>query len=103
LPKGALMPRYVSLINWTDQGVRNYRDSVRRAENARAAAEQLGGRILDVYWTVGRYDSIVVVEAPDDETMTSFLLQLGSQGNVRTQTLRAYDADEMSRIIERTG
>jgi uncharacterized protein with GYD domain len=97
------MPRYVSLINWTDQGIRNYRDTVRRAEDARAAGEQLGVRLLDIYWTVGRYDIVVASEAPDDEAATAFLLQLGSLGNVRTETLRAYDADEMSRIIERTG
>jgi uncharacterized protein with GYD domain len=97
------MPKYVGLINWTDQGIRNYRDTVRRVEDARAASEQLGVRIVDVYWTLGGYDLVVVTEAPDDEALTAFLLQLGSQGNVRTQSLRAFDADEMSRIIERTG
>jgi uncharacterized protein with GYD domain len=97
------MPRYVGLINWTDQGIRNYRDTVRRVEEGRAAAEQLGVRILDVYWTLGRFDIVVVSEAPDDEAATAFLLQLGSLGNVRTETLRAFNADEMSRIIERTG
>ena len=97
------MPRYVGLINWTDQGIRNYRDTVRRVEEGRAAAEQLGVRILDVYWTLGRFDIVVVSEAPDDEAATAFLLQLGSLGNVRTETLRAFNADEMTRIIERTG
>jgi uncharacterized protein with GYD domain len=97
------MPRYVGLINWTDQGIRNYRDTVRRVEEGRAAAEQLGVRILDVYWTLGRFDIVVVSEAPDDEAATAFLLQLGSLGNVRTETLRAFSADEMTRIIERTG
>jgi uncharacterized protein with GYD domain len=97
------MPRYVSLINWTQQGIQNYRDTVRRVEDARAASEQLGVRIVDVYWTLGGFDFVVVFEAPDEETLTAFLLQLGSLGNVRTQTLRAFSADEMSRIIERTG
>jgi uncharacterized protein with GYD domain len=97
------MPRYVGLINWTDQGIRNYRDTVRRVEEGRAAAEQLGVRILDVYWTLARFDIVVVSEAPDDEAATAFLLQLGSLGNVRTETLRAFSADEMTRIIERTG
>jgi uncharacterized protein with GYD domain len=97
------MPRYVSLINWTQQGIQNYRDTVRRVEDARAASEQLGVRILDVYWTLGGFDFVVVFEAPDDEALTAFLLQLGSLGNVRTQTLRAFNAEEMSRIIERTG
>ena len=97
------MPRYVGLINWTDQGIRNYRDTVRRVEDSRALAEQLGVRILDIYWTMGGYDLVAVTEAPDDEALAAFLLQLGSFGNVRTQTLKAFDADEMSRIIERTG
>ena len=97
------MPRYVSLINWTQQGIQNYRDTVRRVEDARAASEQLGVRIVDVYWTLGGFDFVVVFEAPDDEALTAFLLQLGSLGNVRTQTLRAFNAEEMSRIIERTG
>jgi uncharacterized protein with GYD domain len=97
------MPRYVLLLNWTDQGIRTYRETVRRVEDGRAAAEQLGLRILDVYWTLGRHDLVAVGEAPDDETVTAFALQLGSQGNVRTETLRAFDADEMSRIIGRTG
>jgi uncharacterized protein with GYD domain len=97
------MPRYVGLLNWTDQGISNYRDTVRRVEDARAASEQLGVRIVDIYWTLGGYDLLVVLEASDDEALTAFLLQLGSLGNVRTQTLRAFDADEMSRIIERTG
>jgi uncharacterized protein with GYD domain len=97
------MPRYISLVNWTQQGIQNYRDTVRRVEDARAPAEQLGVRIVDVYWTLGGYDIVVVFEAPDDEAQTAFLLQLGSLGNVRTQTLRAFNTDEMSRIIERTG
>ena len=97
------MPRYVGLINWTQQGIQNYRDTVRRVEDARGAGEQLGVSIVDVYWTLGGFDFVVVFEAPDDETLTAFLLQLGSLGNVRTQTLRAFSADEMIRIIERTG
>ena len=97
------MPRYISLINWTQQGIQNYRDTVRRVEDARAAGEQLSVRIVDIYWTLGGFDFVVVFEAPDEETLTAFLLQLGSLGNVRTQTLRAFSADEMSRIIERTG
>ncbi len=97
------MPRYIGLANWTQQGIQNYRDTVRRVEDARAAGEQLGVRIVDIYWTLGGYDIVGVFEAPDDEALTVFLLQLGSLGNVRTQTLRAFNTDEMSRIIERTG
>ncbi len=97
------MPTYVVLMNWTDQGVRTARDTVRRREQADALAEKYGARIEEAYWTVGPYDIVAIIEAPDDETATAFLLELGSRGNIRTTTLRAYDREEMSRIIERLG
>ncbi|MEU2285403.1 GYD domain-containing protein [Streptomyces sp. NPDC013178] len=93
------MPTYVTLLNWTDQGIRNYRDTPKRAEAFAAAAEKLGAKILNLYWTVGSYDIVAVVEAPDDETATAVLLQLGGVGNVRTTTLRAFGREEMDRII----
>ena len=97
------MPTYVVLMNWTDQGVRTARDTVRRREQADALAEKHGARIEQVYWTVGPYDLVTIVEAPDDESATAMLLELGSAGNLRTTTLRAYGSEEMSRIIERLG
>lgn len=93
------MPAYVSLLNWTDQGIQNYKDTAKRAEAFAAAAQKLGGKILSLYWTVGSYDLVAVVEAPDDETATAVLLQLGGVGNVRTTTLRAFGSEEMQRII----
>jgi uncharacterized protein with GYD domain len=97
------MPAYVSLINWTDQGVKNFRDTVRRAEDFRKAVEQAGGRVRELLWTVGEYDIVSVMEAPDDETATALLLQVSSLGNVRTKTMKAFNADEMNAIIGRTG
>ena len=97
------MPTYVVLMNWTDQGVRTARDTVQRREQADALAEKHGARIAQVYWTVGPYDLVSILEAPDDESATAMLLELGSAGNLRTTTLRAYDREEMSRIIERLG
>jgi uncharacterized protein with GYD domain len=96
------MPTYVSLINWTDQGIRNIKDTIQRADSAAELAQKHGGS-LQVYWTVGPYDIVAIVEAPDDESATAFLLETGSLGNVRTTTLRAYDREEMSRILERLG
>ncbi|WP_455354128.1 GYD domain-containing protein [Streptomyces sp. SYSU K217416] len=93
------MPTYVTLLNWTDQGVRAYRDTPQRAEAFAAAAQKLGAKVLNLYWTVGPYDLVVVVEAPDDETATALLLQVGGLGNVRTTTLRAFGREEMDRII----
>lgn len=93
------MPTYVTLLNWTDQGIRNYKDTAKRVEAFDSAAHKLGAKLLSIYWTVGPYDLMAVVEAPDDETATAALLQLGGVGNVRSTTLRAFGREEMERII----
>ncbi|GHB72693.1 GYD domain-containing protein [Streptomyces viridiviolaceus] len=93
------MPTYVTLLNWTDQGIRNYRDTAKRAEAFGSAVQKLGANLLNVFWTVGPYDLVAVVEAPDDETATAAILQLGGVGNVRTTTLRAFGKEEMDRIL----
>jgi uncharacterized protein with GYD domain len=95
------MPTYIGLLNWTDRGIENFRESPQRAETAAAAAQQVGANLRETYWTVGPYDLVAVVEAPDDETVTAFLLAVGSQGNVRTTTLRAFDREEFEGIIEK--
>ena len=97
------MPTYVVLMNWTDQGVKTVKDTVHRRDQADALAQKHGARIEQVYWTVGPHDLVTVVEAPDDESATSMLLELGMAGNLRTTTLRAYDREEMSGIIQRLG
>ena len=73
------------------------------AEHADALAEKYGARIEQVYWTMGHYDIVAIVEAPDDETVTAMMLELTSAGNLRTSTLRAFDHDQMQAIIRRTG
>ena len=97
------MPTYVVLMNWTDQGIRTVRETVQRHDQADSLAERHGARIEQTYWTVGPYDIVAVLEAPDDESVTAFLLKLGSAGSLRTTTLRAYDHDEMSGIVQRLG
>lgn len=93
------MPTYIALLNWTDQGIRGYKDTAKRAEAFAAATQNLGASLLNIYWTVGPYDVVAVVEAPDDETASAALLQLGGAGNVRTTTLRAFGREEMDGII----
>ncbi|TDC62470.1 GYD domain-containing protein [Streptomyces hainanensis] len=93
------MPTYVALLNWTDQGVRNYADTAERAEAFGAAVRRLGAELLSIYWTVGPYDLVAVIEAPDDATAGAALLRLGGVGNVRSTTLRAFDREEMERVI----
>ena len=95
------MPRYVTLINWTEQGIASFKDTVDRYEAAQQQFEQLGVRFVDVYWTLGEHDIVSVVEAPDDESATAALLALGSAGNVRTKTLRAFSREEMRAVIEK--
>jgi len=97
------MPTYVSLLNWTDQGVRNFKDSVDRYEAAQAAMGASGVSFKDVYWTVGPYDIVAVVEGPDDETATAALLSVAAQGNIRSTTMRAFTVDEMRSVIQKAG
>jgi uncharacterized protein with GYD domain len=93
------MATYISLLNWTDEGIRTYKDTLDRASAAGDLAQKMGGTLKDVYWTTGPYDVVSVAEFPDDETGTAFLLALGSQGNIRSTTLRAFNQDEMAGVL----
>ena len=95
------MPTYITLAKWTDQGIRNVKDTVTRTEQVRAAAEKAGGRLLGVWWTQGAYDVVTVSEWPDDESASVASLTLGMAGNARTETMRAYTQEEMQRIIQK--
>lgn len=92
------MATYINFIKLTDQGLRNYKDTVARAETYWAAVKAAGGRVIQELWTLGDYDMIALIEAPDDETAAALALQVSSLGNVRTTTLRAFTAEEMRRI-----
>jgi uncharacterized protein with GYD domain len=93
------MPKYVALIDWTDQGVRGFKDSVDRYEAAQGQLESLGVNFEQIYWTLGAHDIVAVIDAPDDETLAAGLLAVAAQGNIRTTTLRAFDSDEMRSVI----
>ena len=97
------MPRYVVLINWTEQGVRNVKETVVRTDHGGEIAAKHGLKLEQAYWTVGPYDMVAIFDAPDDEALSAHLLEIGSSGNVRTTTLRAYDEEEMSGILRRLG
>lgn len=97
------MPRYVALMNWTDQGIHSAKETVHRSEEARAAFAQMGLTIETIFWTQGRYDIVAVVEAPDDEALSAAMLRLAGAGNLRTETLRAFTAEEMGRIVAKLG
>ncbi|MBI2301235.1 MAG: GYD domain-containing protein [Armatimonadetes bacterium] len=92
------MARFIALMRFTDQGIRAVKDSPRRAAANRALAEQVGVRVVDIFWTLGSYDVVMILEAPDDETVTSYLLSVASRGNVTTETLRAFDAEQFAAV-----
>ena len=93
------MATYIVLGQFTDQGIRNVKDTPKRAEALKEMAKNSGASVKEVYWTLGQYDVVTVIEAPDDATLTGLLLSVGRLGNVRTQALRAFPADEMGGIL----
>ena len=97
------MPKYVVLVNWTDQGIRNVKQTIERTDHGGEIAEKHGLKLEQAYWTVGDYDMVTVFEAPDDEVISARLLEIGALGNIRTTTLQAYDEEEMSGILQRFG
>ena len=93
------MPTFITTMQFTEQGIRAVRDTCKRAAAFKASAEKFGVKVTGLYWTLGAFDGVIVCEAPDEETATAALLHLGSLGNLRTQTARAYDAAEMQKIL----
>lgn len=93
------MATYIVLVNFTEQGIRNVKHSPERAKAATSAAEKLGIKVKDLYWTLGAHDAVLVTDAPNEETITAWALSVGSLGNIRTQTMRAFSADEVQKIL----
>jgi uncharacterized protein with GYD domain len=93
------MAMYISLLQFTEQGIRNVKDTTKRAAAATAQAEKMGMKVRDAFWTLGPYDLVLLLEAPDDQSVTAFSLKLGALGNVKTQTLRAFRSEEMDGIL----
>jgi uncharacterized protein with GYD domain len=93
------MPRYVVLYRFTDQGLKNVKNTVKRAREVRAENEKRGFKTIGTYWTQGQYDIVSIIEAPDEESMTAGLFNIAEAGNVHSETLRAYDEAEMERAL----
>jgi uncharacterized protein with GYD domain len=94
------MPTYISLATITDQGVRTMKDLSKRVQNAEHTFAQMGAHLQELYLIMGPYDYVVIADAPDDETMARVALTVAGQGNVRTQTFRAFDRSEMLDVVE---
>ncbi|MGE5850317.1 MAG: GYD domain-containing protein [Candidatus Methylomirabilota bacterium] len=93
------MATYVILINYTDQGIRNIKESPKRLDAAKKMLKGMGGEIKDFYLTMGSYDIAIIAEAPSDEAIAKFALASGSLGNVRTTTLKAFPEAEYRKIV----
>src|SRR5262245_29508070 len=93
------MPTFVSLVQWTEQGIRSAKDVPKRLEAFEAAITRAGGKLKDFYLVMGEYDMVVVTEAPSEEVFAKLTLTTGMQGNVRTTTLRAFNREEATRIF----
>ena len=97
------MAHYVMLLKFTDQGIRNVKDTTKRAAAAQEMAGKMGAKINTVYWTMGQYDLVILADAPDDETIAAVSVKLGSLGNVGIQTMRAFTAGEVDGILKKVG
>ena len=93
------MPTYLIQSQWTDQGIRNVKESAKRLELGKKKLKEMGGEIKAFYLTTGSYDMLAVVDVPNDATLAAHLLWLGSQGNLRTQTVKAFTEDEFRTIV----
>jgi uncharacterized protein with GYD domain len=93
------MPTYISLMRFTEQGIKAVKDHPKRREAAAKGIEAMGGKLLHTYLTMGRYDVVAVVDLPDDDAAAKFALITGRQGNVSTETMRAFDEGEFDRLL----
>ncbi|HSD52514.1 MAG TPA: GYD domain-containing protein [Burkholderiales bacterium] len=93
------MATYIMLGNFTDQGIRNVKDTTKRADAVKESARKFGVNMKEILWTMGQYDMVVTLEAPDDASVSAFALAVGSAGNIRGQTMRSYSRDEMNAIL----
>jgi uncharacterized protein with GYD domain len=94
------MGQYILLLNWTDQGIRNVKDTIKRAESFKTYLEKKGGKLIDIFYTFGQYDIVVNAELPGDDVAMSVSLATGALGNVRVTTLKAFSLDETRKIVD---
>jgi len=93
------MATFITTIKFTEQGIQHIHESPKRAAAFKSAAKKMGVKVTDIYWTLGAFDGVVVFDAPNDEAATAAMLYLSSQGNVQTTTARAFDSNEIEKVI----
>ena len=94
------MSTYIWLVNWTDQGIRNVKETTKRAKSFQENAEKIGVNVKEILWTLVRYDLVLVIDAPNDETISRLALGVGMGGNAKTETLKAFSAQAMDQILK---
>jgi uncharacterized protein with GYD domain len=94
------MPQYILLINWTEQGISKIKESQQRFNSFKKSVEKVGGKLIGGYYTLGEYDVVIIIDAPNDENVMSLMLKIGSRGNIRSKTLKAFNAEEGFKIIK---
>ena len=97
------MAKYIVLMNWTDQGIETFKGSPARYDEGKEEAAKLGVTLGEIFWTIGPHDAVLTLDAPDEEALAATLLRIGSAGNVRTTTMRAFTRDEFARVVDRIG
>ena len=93
------MATFISIIKFTEQGIKAIGETTKRAASVKVAAKKMGIKVNDIYWTLGAFDGVLILDAPDDESVTALLLSLGTQGYVQTTTTRAFNASEMEKVL----
>lgn len=96
------MATFIGLVDFTDKGIREIKDSPKRAQAAIGLAKEMGISVKDIYWTCGGHDGVLILDAPDDVVASAYFLALAKQGSVRTRTLRAYEREEFQKILAAT-
>ncbi len=96
-----MVATYIVLAKWTEQGIKSSKDTTDRADKVAALAQEMGGSMKNIYWTLGEHDIVVVAEFPDDASFAAWGLKIGAAGNVRTQSMRAFTRSEIQGIVDR--
>ena len=95
------MATFISLFNWTEQGVHDVKNTAKRAADFRSSIQAAGGSVKHIYWTMGRHDGVIVFEAPDDATAVAVMMGGCAKGNVRSETLRAFTEAEIEGVLSK--
>ena len=93
------MPTYINLVNWTDQGIKNIKEAPQRMDAFKKLVEAEGGKLKGFYFTMGKYDIVTIIDAPNDEALANILLNTGSKGSIRSETMKAFTEEQFRNIV----